>query len=190
MASKAGKKASKRHNKLSITDRKIIKNVLEGMSYEEAGKLALPEAKAPRQSVYQYLQKPAVRSQLDAELQRIGLDDRGLAKEIKSLIKNKEPRVVRLIGSKEKIAVKTPNLDAKARGIDMAAKMRGVYAPQRHEVIRAEETQEELKAVLREVCEGCERCRTLLAIRLSGQSDVTDAQIVQDIPDMEEKSEA
>jgi hypothetical protein len=117
------------HGSMQLKPRQValVKNLMDGMTLTEAARRAGYSKKWPGQAGYQALQNLKLKT--PDLLERLGLGGVTLIeKHLKPLL---SARTVKFFQHKGKVTDKriVPDNDARLRGLDMAFKLRGDYAP-------------------------------------------------------------
>ncbi len=138
------KQANKNRAVVKMRRKKIIKDILAGKTNQEAGIAAGFSPKTAAQQVSQTLRNPIVQNTLIAEMEKIGMDDAFFAQQHRDLILGTKIISATIIvpgsgsdlqdaGSMSKDFIEVPDLQAKAKGLEMAYKLTGRFT-ERHEI--------------------------------------------------------
>jgi hypothetical protein len=138
------KQANKNRAVVKKRRKKIIKDILAGKTNQEAGIAAGFSPKTAAQQVSQTLRNPIIQNALLAEMEKIGMDDAFFAQQHRELILGTKIISATIIvpgsgsdlqdaGSMSKDFIEVPDLQAKAKGLEMAYKLTGRFT-EKHEV--------------------------------------------------------
>jgi hypothetical protein len=152
------KQASKSRAVVKMRRKQIIKDILAGKTQQEAGIAAGLSPKSARSQVSQIIANPNVRDALIAAMERAGMSDDYIAAQHRQLIEGTKVISATVIApgsgadlkdanSMTKDFIEVPDLAAKAKGIEMAYKLRGGFT-EKHEV----DVKRHVTVVIRSFC--------------------------------------
>jgi len=138
--------------------KKIIKDILAGKDRQQAGIDSGLSPKTAASQVSKILSEPQIKNALLAEMEKIGLNDAFFAQQHRELILGTKIISATIIvpgsgsdlqdaGSMSKDFIEVPDLQAKAKGLEMAYKLTGRFT-ERHEV----DIKPTIRVVIRKFC--------------------------------------
>jgi hypothetical protein len=152
------KQANKTRAAVELRRKKIIRDILAGKTQQEAGIAAGLSSKSARSQVAQILANPNVKNALIHEMEKLGMTNDFLAGHHKQLIEGTKVISAMVIapgsgsdladaGSLTKDFIEVPDLVAKAKGLELAYKLKGLFT-EKHEV----DVKRPVTVVIRKFC--------------------------------------
>lgn len=137
--------APKNKAAVKMRRKKIIKAVAEGKTLQEAGIIAGLAPKSAESQVCKTLKNPQVQNALVSEMEKIGLGDACIAERLHTLIHGKKVISAVILapgsdtdpadaGSMTKDFIEVDDNQAIAKGIELACKIKGQFAADKHDV--------------------------------------------------------